>query len=57
MEKPQLIYQKNADPIRNKVIIPQKFINKYGRQFYMEVYEDKIILSPMKNKETQNNKN
>ena len=50
MKKPVLIYQKNADTIRNRVIIPQAFINKYGRQFYMEVYEDKIILKPLKNK-------
>ena len=51
MEKPQLIYQKNADPIRNRIIIPQAFINKFGRHFYMEVYNDKIILKPIKNKE------
>ena len=51
MEKPILIYQKNADPIRNRIIIPQAFINKYGRQFYMEVYKDKLILKPLKNKE------
>lgn len=47
-EKPELIYQKNADPLRNKVIIPQAFINKYGRHFYMEIYKDKIILKPIK---------
>lgn len=46
--KPKLIYQKNADISRNRVIIPQTFINKYGRKFYMEVYEDKIILKPIK---------
>ena len=51
MEKPQLIYQKNADKEKNRVIIPQAFINKYGRQFYMEVYKDKIILRPLKSKE------
>lgn len=51
MEKPILIYQKNADKEKNRVIIPQAFINKYGRQFYMEVYKDKIILKPLKNKE------
>ena len=46
MEQPKLIYQKNADKVFNRVIIPKFFIDKYGRQFYMEVYEDKIILKP-----------
>lgn len=51
MEKPILIYQKNADIEKNRVIIPKRFIEKYGRQFYMEVYEDKIILKPIKSEE------
>lgn len=50
MEKPKLIYQKNADKLRNRIIIPQTFINKYGREFVMEVYESKIILKPLNNK-------
>ena len=48
MERPVLIYQKNADVEKNRVIIPKAFITKYGRQFYMEVYEDKIVLKPIK---------
>lgn len=48
MEKPILIYQKNADKEKNRVIIPKTFINKYGRQFYMEIYNDKIIIKPIK---------
>lgn len=47
-ERPILIYQKNADPIRNRVIIPQAFIDKYGSSFSMEIYKDKIILRPIK---------
>lgn len=47
-EKPLLIYQKNADKDRNKVIIPKAFIEKYGREFYMEVYKDKLVLKPIK---------
>lgn len=51
MEKPILVYQKNADKSSNKMIIPQAIINKWGNQFYMEIYEDKIILRPLnKNK-------
>ena len=47
-EQPLLIYQKNADIEKNRVIIPKAFIDKYGRQFYMEIYEDKIVLKPIK---------
>lgn len=50
MEKPILIYQKNADKEKNRVIIPKTFINKYGRQFYMEIYNDKIIIKPLNKK-------
>lgn len=48
MDKPLLIYQKNADKDKNRIIIPQAFINKFGNQYYMEVYEDKIIIKPVK---------
>lgn len=48
VEKPILIYQKNAEKSKNKVIIPQFFINKFGNQFIMEIYKDKIILKPIK---------
>lgn len=48
MEKPQLIFQKNADKVLNRVVLPKKFIEKFGYQYYMEVYEDKIILIPVR---------
>ena len=47
MEKPKLIFQKNADKEMNRVIIPKFFIDKFGRQFYMEIFEDKIVLKPI----------
>lgn len=47
MDKPTLILQKNADRTTNKMIIPQYVIKKFGNQFYMEIYEDKIILIPI----------
>lgn len=50
MKKPKLIYQKNADKEMNRIIIPKFFIEQFGRQFYMEIYEDKIILKPIKKK-------
>ena len=48
MEQPKLIFQKNADKVLNRVVLPKFFIEKHGRQFYMEVYADKIILIPVK---------
>ncbi len=43
-----LVFQKNADKSKNKIVIPKFFINKNGNKFYMEVYDDKIILKPIK---------
>ena len=40
-------YQKNAGTTDNKVIIPQFFIDRNGRQLYMEVYKEKIIIRPI----------
>lgn len=48
MEKPILVYQKNADKTTNKMIIPKAIIQQWGNQFYMEIYQDKIILKPIK---------
>lgn len=48
MEETKLIYQKNADKVLNRVVIPKFFIEKHGRSFYMEIYEDRIVLKPIK---------
>lgn len=48
MEKPILVYQKNADKTTNKMIIPKAIIEQWGNQFYMEIYQDKLILRPIK---------
>lgn len=40
--------QKNADRARNRIIIPQSFINKHGNVFYMEIYDNYIKLIPIK---------
>lgn len=50
MEKLISLFQKNADKTLNRIILPKFFIDKYGRSFYMEVYEDKIVIKPMVNK-------
>ena len=47
-KKPMLIFQKNADKTMNKIVIPKFIIDNWGREFYMEIYEDKIILKPIK---------
>lgn len=48
MEKPTLIYLKSAENTTNKLRLPHDIVKQWGRQFYMEVYEDKIILKPVK---------
>ncbi len=48
MEKPILVYQKNADKTTHKMIIPKTIIEQWGNQFYMEIYKDKIVLLPIK---------
>ena len=50
MDKPILIYQKKTDKTTNKMIIPKAIIENWGNEFYMEVYSDKIILRPIKEK-------
>ena len=48
MEKPILVYHKKADDSLNRVVIPKPVINKMGTYFYMEVFEDRIVLKPIK---------
>lgn len=33
---------------RNFVGIPKKVAEKFGKEYYMEIYEDKIVLIPIK---------
>lgn len=47
-EKPKLIFEKRADKALHKIIIPKFLIEQWGYDFYMEIYEDKIILRPIK---------
>jgi hypothetical protein len=48
MKQPILKFKKNAEKTTNKIRVPQKAIDKMGNEFYMEVYDDKIILIPIK---------
>lgn len=44
--KPNIILDKMADLEKNRIIIPKNFINKYGRYFKMEVYDNYIKIIP-----------
>lgn len=38
---------KRAD-VRNFIGLPKKVAEKFGKEYYMEIYEDKIVLIPVK---------
>lgn len=45
-------FMKHADKKMNRIIIPKIIIDKYGRDFYLEYYDDETIkLVPIKRKE------
>lgn len=45
-----LRFMKRADKERNRIIIPKFIIDKFGRDFYLEAYEDgSMKLIPIKN--------
>ena len=48
MSEPILVLRKKADKTLNKMIIPKVFINKWGYDFKVKVYEDKIVLEPIR---------
>lgn len=52
-EKPILVYHKKADESLNRIVIPKPVLNKFGRFYYMEIYNDKIVLKPMKKTDYQ----
>lgn len=40
---------KKADKVLNRIVIPKFIIDKYGRDFYLEILEDETIrLVPVK---------
>ena len=42
-------YMKHADKLKNRIIIPKFVVDKYGSDFYLEVYEDGTMkLIPIK---------
>ncbi len=47
--KLELVLQKNADKTSNKIVLPKKYVEKFGREFYMKIYDDgMIVIEPIK---------
>lgn len=44
-----LRYFKKVDSC-GKIFIPKAVVNAMGKEYYLEIYEDKMILIPIKNK-------
>ena len=55
LEKPIFTYLKKAEKTTHKVRLPFKFVEKYGENYYMEVYDSYIIIKPIGDKNGQNN--
>jgi len=47
MEKPILIYHKKIEKTTRKLLIPKYVVEQWGNEYYMEIYEDKVILRPV----------
>jgi hypothetical protein len=48
-------YEKKADKTLNRIIIPKIIIDKYGRDFYLEYYDDETIkLVPIEKQQNNN---
>ena len=43
-----MILQKNVENNTNKIRLPKPIVEQWGNQFYMEIFEDKIILKPVR---------
>ncbi len=52
--KPLFRFLKKAEKAKNRIIIPKFIIEKYGREFYLEIYEDETIKLVPKNKKKGN---
>ena len=50
-KKPTLVFQKNVDKTTNKMIIPKVLVKQWGSRYSMEVYDNYIVLRPIKKEE------
>lgn len=48
MENMLIRLQKNTEKNTNKMRIPKEVVEKFGRNYYMEIYKDHIKLIPIK---------
>lgn len=49
--KPLFTFMKRAEKHKNRIVIPKFIIDKYGRDFYLEFYQDGTMkLIPVKKK-------
>lgn len=39
---------KKADKVLNRILLPKFIIDKWGRDYYLEIYEDHMKLIPAK---------
>jgi hypothetical protein len=47
-------FYKKADKTMNRILIPKFIINKYGREFFIDIMEDEsILLTPITKEERE----
>lgn len=46
-------FYKKADKVMNRILIPKIIIEKYGREFYLDIMEDETIILRPVNKEKE----
>lgn len=49
-------FYKKADKTMNRILIPKFIIEKYGREFYLDIMEDETIILKPKNEEKESEK-
>lgn len=48
MEKPIMRVLKKAEKMQNKIVLPKICVEKFGNEYYLEMYKDHIRLIPIK---------
>ena len=57
MKEPIFTYLKKAEKNTHKIRLPFKFVEKYGENYYMDVYDGYVVIRPIGEKSGQNNNN
>lgn len=50
-------FYKKADKTMNRILLPKFIIEKYGREFYLDIMEDETIILRPKNKNKKESEN